>query len=146
MSWISVWSVLDVEELTLYMILNSCWNSVLRFTFSFNIFSFWDFFADWKSTWQFPEFTWTWEVFNYLPGRGGLTKFLNCQNSSCSLWCFFLGLIFVLSYKVDMAALRHMSDGDLKALGIPMVSTLHWSLLSEYEFACFTVELLAPRS
>jgi hypothetical protein len=107
-------------------------------------FFFWDFIAGWKSTRQFPEFTWTWEVFNYLPGRGGMTKFLNCQNFSHSLWCFLLGLIFVLSYKVDMAALRHMTDSDLKALGIPMVSTLHWSVLSVYEFACFIGELLAP--
>jgi hypothetical protein len=35
-----------------------------------------------------------------------------------------------------MAALRHMTDSDLKALGIPMVSTLHQSFFLLDEFAC----------
>jgi hypothetical protein len=37
-----------------------------------------------------------------------------------------------------MAALRHMTESDLKALGIPMVRGLHLmslSVFSDYEFA-----------
>jgi hypothetical protein len=37
----------------------------------------------------------------------------------------FNWLIAVLPFKVDMVALRHMTDSDLKALGIPMVGGLH---------------------
>lgn len=46
-----------------------------------------------------------------------------------------------------MAALRHMTDSDLRALGIPMVGALHlrsFSLFSDYELAHKIGKLLAP--
>jgi hypothetical protein len=34
-------------------------------------------------------------------------------------------ILLTIVLQVDMAALRHMTESDLKALGIPMVSALH---------------------
>lgn len=62
------------------------------------------------------------EVFNNIPGWGGsyLLSFASTVLSVSEIPIDFV----VLHLQIDMTALVHMNDDDLKALGIPMVSFL----------------------